>query len=177
MLWFDSVPGCGFLFFFDDKVGSGCAGGDLYPVWNVRGDVSDVSGVEDDFLSALNAGAADLSWSSDAVCLHGASGDEGDGALFDDHLVGPLLVEFSVAGVDADDEEGFAGAEVVEGVVGYAGWAGLGGGEQLGFALLQVGGGVDDGVCGLAECGKGGGESEGKEDARFHAASFFAISE
>jgi hypothetical protein len=110
------------------------------------GDVSDVPSVKDDFFSALNAGAAYLPGLGVVFGLQGAAGDEREGALADDHLIGPLLVELGVAGVDADDEEGFIGAEVIEGFVGYAGGAGLGGGEQLGFALVEVGCGVDEGV-------------------------------
>jgi hypothetical protein len=67
--------------------------------------------------------------------------------------------------VDADDEEGFVGAEVVEGVEGYASRAGFGGDEQFGFVLIEIGGGVDDGVGRLGEqwgcC-----ECEGEEEAR-----------
>ena len=85
--------------------------------------------------------------------LHGAAGDEGDGAFGDDHLVGPVLMEFGFAGVDADDEEGLVGAEVVEGVEGYAGWACFGGDEEFGFALVEVGGGVDDGSVDWARSG------------------------
>ncbi len=60
-------------------------------------------------------------------------------------------MELGVAGMDSDDEKGFVGAEVVEGVECYAAWAGFGGGEEFGFALVEVGGGVDDGVGGLGE--------------------------
>lgn len=120
MLLFDPVFGREFLFFFNDEVGGGCAWSDFYPVRNARGDVGDVSGVKDNFFSALNARAADFSGICGVFSLHGAAGDEGEGALSDDHLVGPLLVDFGVAGVDADDEKGFIGAEVVEGLVGYA---------------------------------------------------------
>lgn len=171
MLLFDSVLERGFLFFFDNEVGGGGAWGEFYPVRDARGDVGDVSSVKDDFFSALNAGAADLSGSGGVFCLHGATGDESDGALVDDHLIGPLLVKFGVAGMDTDDEEGFVGAEVVEGVKGNAGGSGLGGGEELGFALVEVGCGVDKGVGGLCEewgCGK----SEGENDATGHAGSF-----
>ena len=131
------------LFFFEDEVGGGGAGGELDPVGDAGGDVDDVSGVEDDFFSAFDAGAECLAGGGGVSSLHGAAGDEGDGALGDDDLVGPLLMAFGVAGVDADDEEGLVVAVVVDGVEGEAGWAGLGGGEEFGFALLEVGGGVD----------------------------------
>lgn len=137
------------LFFFDDEVGGGGAGCELDPVGDVGGDVSDVAGVEDHFFSALNAGTAGLSGSRGVSSLHGAAGNESDSSPGDDHLIRPLLMELGVAGVDADYQEGFVGAEVVEGVEGYAAWACLGGGEELGFALVEVGGGVDGWVCGL----------------------------
>ena len=159
------------LLFFDDEVGGGGAGGEFDPVRNIGGDVGDVAGVEDDFFASFDAGTAGFSWGGGVSCLHRSAGDEGDGSLGDDHLVGPVVVEFGVAGVDADDEEGFVGAEVVEGVEGYAAWAGFGGDEQFGFALVEVGGVVDDGVGGLGEqwgcC-----ECEGEEDATGHAGSF-----
>ncbi len=139
------------LFFFEDEVGCSGAGGEFDPVGEVGGDVGDVAGVEDYFFAAFDAGAASFSGGGGVSCLHGAAGDEGESALEDDHLVGPVVVEFGVAGVDADDEEGFVGAEVVEGVEGVAAGAGFGGGEEFGFALLEVGGGVDEGVGGLGE--------------------------
>src|ERR1700716_1946882 len=109
------------------------------------GDVGDVSGVEDGFFSALDAGAEGFAGGGavGVFSLHGAAGDEGDGALLDDHLVGPELVTFWVTTVDSDNEE-TAGAAVVVHVVGAeAGWGGFCGGEELGFALLHVGGGVN----------------------------------
>ena len=71
-------------------------------------DVDDVSGVEDGFFSALDAGAEGFAGGGavGVFSLHRAAGDEGDGALFDDHLVGPELVALGIAAVDADDEEG-----------------------------------------------------------------------
>src|SRR5271154_1106808 len=116
---------CGWLFFFDDEVGGGGAGGGLDPVGDVGGDVGDVAGVEDDFFASFYAGTACFSGGGGVSSLHSAAGDEGDGAFGDDHLIGPVVVELGVAGVDADDEEGFVGAEVVEGVEGYASRAGF----------------------------------------------------
>src|SRR5216683_88918 len=48
-----------------------------------------------------------------------------------------------------------------------AGWAGLCGGQEFGFALLKVGGGVD----GLGDEGGGGDEGEGQDDAAWHSCS------
>ena len=90
------------------------SGASFDPVGDVGRDVDDVSGVEDDFFSALDAGAEGFAGGRCVIgvfFLHGAAGDEGDGAFSDDHLVGPELVAFGVAGVDADDEEGFVVAE------------------------------------------------------------------
>src|ERR1700716_4361137 len=108
------------------------------------GDVGDVSGVEDGFFSALDAGAEGFAGGGavGVLSLHGAAGDQGDGALFDDHLVGPELVAFGVSAVDADDEEAAVAAVVVHDVGAQAGWGGFCGGEEFGFALLHVGGGV-----------------------------------
>jgi len=142
-----------FLFFFEDEVGGGGARSDFYPVGHVGGDVRDVSGVEDYFFAAFNARAAGFSGRGDVYGLHGATGDQGQGFFEDDHLVGPLLVQLGVAGVDADDEKGFIGAEVVEGVECVARRPGFCGVEQFGLALMEVGGGVDDGVGGLGKCG------------------------
>ena len=80
-------------------------------------------------------------------------------------------MELGVAGVDSDDEEGLVGAEVVEGVEGYAAWAGFGGGEEFGFALVEVGGVVDYRVGGLGE-EWGSCECEGEEETAGHAGSF-----
>jgi hypothetical protein len=94
------------LLFFDDEVGGGGAGCELDPVGNVGGDVNDVSGVEDDFFSALDAGGEGLSGvgAAGVLALHGAAGDEGEGTFVDDHLIGPELVALGGAGVDAHDE-------------------------------------------------------------------------
>jgi hypothetical protein len=174
MLLFDSVPDCGFLFFFEDEVAGGSAGGEFDPVGDVGWDANDIAWVEDYFFSALNAGAASFSGGSDVPFLHCASGNQGRGSFGDDHLVGPLLVEFGIAGVDADDEESFAGADIVEGVEGVAGGTSFGDGEEFGFALGQFRGEVDDGS-GLGQGGESSGESEGQDEAQFHAASFFGI--
>ena len=152
-----------FVFFFEDEVGDGGAGGDFRLMGDARGDVDDVSGVEDCFFSALDAGAESFAGGGavGVFSLEGAAGDEGDGALFDDHLVGPELMAFRVAAVDAHDEEDAVVAVVVHDVGAEAGWGGFGGGEEFGFALLHVGGGVD----GLGDEGWGGDEGEGECDA------------
>ena len=46
-----------FFFFFEDQIGDGGAGGDFGLMGHACGDVDDVSGVEDGFFSAFNAGA------------------------------------------------------------------------------------------------------------------------
>jgi hypothetical protein len=158
-----------FVFFFEDEVGGGGAGGDFGLMGDACGDVDDVSGVEDDFFSALDAGAQGFAGGGavGVFSLHGASGDEGDGALLDDHLVGPELVAFGVSAVDADDEEGAVVAVVVHDVGAEAGWICFCGGEEFGFVLLEVGGGVG----GLGEEGWGGDEGEGQDDAAWHSDS------
>lgn len=164
------------LFFFEYEVGGCCAGGDFDPVGDVGGDVGNVAGVKDYFFAAFDSRAAGFSGGSRVSSLHRSAGDERDSALEDDHLVGPLFVEFGVAGVDADDEQGFVGAQVVEGVEGYASWAGFGGGEEPGFALVEVGGGVDDWVGGLG-AQWGCCECEEEEDATGHAGSLKGLSD
>lgn len=157
------------LFFFEDEVGSGGAGGDFDPVGNSGRDVNDVSGVEDDLFSAFDAGAEGFAGAAGAgvgaLSLHGAAGDEGDGAFVDDDLVGEELMTLGVSGVKADYQEGVVVAVVFESPYCEAGGARLGGFDQLGFALLEVGGGVDGGLGGLGD-ERGGEESEGQEDAR-----------
>jgi hypothetical protein len=161
------------LFFFEDEVGGGGAGSEFDPVRDACGDVGDVSGVEDYFFSALKFGAEGFAGAGavGVLSLHGAAGDEGDGAFVDDHLIGPELMTLGSAGVNAHDEEGMVGAEFVEGFAGQAGWTCLRGGRQFGFALLEVGGGVNGGVGGLGDEGHCH-ECDGKEDARKHSGSF-----
>ena len=53
------------LLFFEDEVGGGGAGGELDPVGDASGDVDDVSCMEDDFSSAVDAGAEGF---AGAVC-------------------------------------------------------------------------------------------------------------
>jgi hypothetical protein len=141
------------LFFFEDEVGGGGAGGYLDPVRNAGRDVDDVSGAEDNFFSALDAGSESFAGAAGAAVgmfsLHGAAGDEGDRAFVDDNLVGKELMTLGVAGVEADDKDGVVVAVVVEWRYGEACGACLGGFDQLGFALLEVGGGVDGGLGGL----------------------------
>jgi hypothetical protein len=157
------------LFFFEDEVGDGGAGGDFGLMGHACGDVDDVSGVEDGFLSTFDAGAEGFPGGGavGVFALHGASRDESDGALLDYHFVGPELVAFGVSAVDADDEEGAVVAVVVHDVGGEAGWGGFCGGEEFGFACLHVGGGVD----GLGDEGWGGDEGEGQDDAAWHSDS------
>jgi hypothetical protein len=62
-----------------------------------------------------------------------------------------LLVEFGVPGVDANDEEGFVWAYVVEGVEGYAAGSGFCDSEEFGFAFVEVGRSVDKRSGGLGE--------------------------
>jgi hypothetical protein len=125
-----AVSVAGFLFFFEDEVGDGGAGGDFRLMGHACGDVDDVSGVEDGFFSALDAGAEGFPGGGavGVFALHGAAGEEGDRALLDDQLVGPELVAFGVAAVDANDEESAVVAVVVHGFGGEAGWAGFCGG-------------------------------------------------
>ena len=59
---------CGLFFFlFEDEVGDGGAGGDFGLMGHSCWDVDDVSGVEDDFFSALDAGAQGFAWAAGAV--------------------------------------------------------------------------------------------------------------
>jgi hypothetical protein len=143
------------LFFFEDEVGGCGAGGDLDPVGDTGWDVDDVSGVEGDFFSALDAGAQSFAGAAGAVVgvfsLHGAAGDEGDCAFVDDDLVGEELMTLCFACVEADYKEGVVVAVVFEPAYSDAGWTCLGGFDEFGFALLEVGGGVDDRVGGLGE--------------------------
>jgi hypothetical protein len=74
-----------------------------------------------------------------------------------------------VAAVNADDEEGAVVAVVVHDVGAEAGGGGFCGGEEFGFALLHVGGGVD----GLGDEGWGGDEGEGQDDAAWHSGSLW----
>ena len=145
------------LFFFEDEVGGRGAGGDLYPVGNASWDVDDVSGVEVDFFSALDAGTQGFARAAWAVVgvfsLHSAAGDEGDGAFADDDLVGEELMALGFAGVNADYKEGVVVAVVFKSPNCHARGACLGGFDQFGFALLQVGCGVDGGFGGLGEEG------------------------
>ena len=162
------------LFFFEDQVGRGGAGCDFDPVRYPSGDVDDVTGMEDDFFSALDAGAEGFAGAAGAVVgvlsLHGAVGDEGDRAFFDDYLVGEELMTLGLAGVDADDEEGVVVAIVFKPSYGHAGWARLGSFDQFDFALLEVGGGMGDGLGGLGE-ERGCDECEAEDDAAGHAGS------
>src|SRR5258705_9230065 len=127
--------GTRFLFFFEDEIGGRGAGCDLDPVGDAGWDVDDVSGVEGDFFSALNAGAEGFAGAAGAVVgvfsPHGAAGDEGDGAFGDDDLVGEELMTLGVAGVGADYEEGIVVAVVVEGGYGETGGGCLGGFDQF----------------------------------------------
>jgi len=164
-----------FVFFFEDEVGDGGARGDFGLVGHACGDVGDVSGVEDSFLSAFDAGAESFAGGGavGVFSLHGAAGNEGDGAFFDDHLVGPELMAFGGAVVNADDEEGAVVAVVVHVVGAETGWGGLCGGEEFGFALLHVGGAVD----GLGVERGGGDEGEGQDDAARHSDSLKGLSD
>lgn len=136
-----------FVFFFEDEVRGGGAGCDFDPMWDAGGDVDDVSGVQGDLFSAFDAGAEGLAGggSVGAFLLHGAAVDEDEVAMVDVDLVGPELVALGVAGVEADDEESAIVAVVVDGSDGEAGRDGFGGLDQLGFALGEVGGGVEGG--------------------------------
>ena len=118
---------------------------------NAGRDVGYVSGVEDDFFSALKVGAEGFTGAGavGVLSLHGAAGDERDRALLDDYLVDPKLVALGAAGVDANDEKGAVVPEVVHDLGCEASGAGFCGSEEFGFALGQVGGGVDGGVSGL----------------------------
>ena len=141
--------------------------------WGACGDVDDVSGVEDDFFSAVDSRAEGFAGTACGVVrmlvLHGALGDESYCAFRDDNLIGEELMALGVAGVEADDQQGVVVAVVFKPTDGEAGGTCLGGFDQLGFALLEVSGGVDDGV-GLGEewrcC-----ECEGEEDGTGHAGS------
>ena len=132
---------CGLFFFlFEDEVGDGGAGGDFGLMGHSCWDVDDVSGVEDGFFSALDAGAEGFAGGGGCVgvfSLHGAAGDEGDGSLLDDHLVGPELVAFGVAAVDAHDEESAVVAVVVHDVGAEAGGGGFCGGAWLHAAACR----------------------------------------
>jgi hypothetical protein len=150
----------GRLLFFEDEIRGGGAGGDLDPVGDAGGDVDDVSGVEGNLFSALNAGAESFArgGSVGAFLQHGAAIDEDEVAVVDVDLVGPELMTLSVAGVEADDEEGAVVAVVVDGSNGEAFGACLGGFNQFGFALLEIGGGVEGGGGGLGSLGRLGDE-------------------
>jgi hypothetical protein len=167
------------LFFFEDEVGGGGVGGDFDLMGDAGGDVDDVSGVEDGFLAAFDGGAEGFAGSGGAVgvfALHGAAGDESDGAGFDEDLVDPEFMALGVAAVDAHDQEGAGIAVVVGGVDAQAARGGFGGGEKFGFALALVGSGVDGGLRGLVGLGDGWGrcdEDEGQDDATGHAGSLW----
>ena len=119
------------LFFFEDQVGGCGAGGDFYPVGDAGWDVDDVSGVEGDFFSTLDAGAQGFAGAAGAVVgvfsLHGAAGDEGDRAFVDDDLVGEELMTLGFAGVEADYKEGVVVAVVFKSSYCETGGARLGG--------------------------------------------------
>jgi hypothetical protein len=66
-------------------------------------------------------------------------------------LVGEELMALGVAGVNADDQQGVVIAVVFKSPYGEAGGACLGGFDQFGFALLEVGGCVGDGAGGLSQ--------------------------
>jgi hypothetical protein len=142
------------LFFFKDQVGGGGVWGELDPVGNAGGDVDDVSGVEDDFFSAVDSRAEGFAGTACGVVrmlvLHGALGDESYCAFRDDNLIGEELMALGVAGVNADDQQGVVVAVVFKPPDGQAGGACLGGFDQFGFLLLKVRCGVDDGVGGLS---------------------------
>ena len=133
-----------FVFFFEDEIGSGGAGGDFDPVGDAGGDVNDVTGVEGDLFSVFDAGAEGLAGggSVGAFLLHGAAVDEDEIAVVDVDLIGPELMTLGVSGVETDDEESAVVAVVVHGFGGEAGWICFCGGEEFGFVLLEVGGGV-----------------------------------
>jgi len=156
------------LLFLEDEVGGCGAGCDLDPVWYPGRDVDDVSGVEDDFFSTIDTRAERFARAARAavgvLSLHGATGDEGDCAFFDDYLVGKELMTLGVAGVEADHQEGVVVAVVIKPPYCEAGGACLGGFGQFGFALLQVSRGVNGGLGGLGD-ERGGDEGEGQEDA------------
>jgi hypothetical protein len=90
--------------------------------------------------------------------LHAATGDKGDGAFGDDDLVGEELMAFGFAGVEADYEKGVVVAVVVELCHCESGGDLFGFFDEFGFALLEVGGGVDGGGGRLGECGNRGEE-------------------
>jgi hypothetical protein len=165
----------GRLFLFEDEVGSDGAGWDLDPMRDTGGDVYDVSRVEDDLFSAVDAGAKSFAGAAGAVvgefALHGAAGDEGYFSCFDDHLIGEELVTLGFAGAGADYEEGVVVAVVFEPAYREAVGACLSGFDESGFALLEVRFGVDDGFGGLGEGGRCSEEREGQDDARKHSDS------
>jgi hypothetical protein len=136
------------LFFFEDEIGGCGSGGEFDPVGDVGRDVGDLSGVQDDLFTSVEAGANGFSGAGaiGVLLLHGAAGDEGNGSLQDDHLVGPELVALGAAGVNAHDEESAVVAEVIHGLGRQTGWAGLCGSEEFGFVLLEVGRGVGGGL-------------------------------
>jgi hypothetical protein len=103
--------------------------------------------------------------------LYGAAGDEGDCAFVDDDLVGEELMTLCFACVEADYKEGVVIAVVFKSSNCEASGACLGGFDQFGFALLQVGCGVDDGFGGLGEERVCCEECEGKDDATLHSDS------
>src|ERR1700761_4454607 len=71
------------LFFLEDEVRGGRAGGEFDPVGEVCGDVDDVAGVEGDLGTALDGCAAGFAGLvGDGVTADdGASGDDGHGAF------------------------------------------------------------------------------------------------
>ena len=84
-------------------------------------DVNDVSCVQDDFFSAVDAGTEGFSGSAGAavgmLCLHGAAGHEGDCAFFDYDLVGEELMTLGFAGAGADYETVIQEVKMRKGIV------------------------------------------------------------
>ena len=157
-----------FIFLFEYEIGSGGSGGDFNPVGDAGGNVDDVSRVEGDLFSAFDAGAESFAGDGGAavgsLLQHDAAVDEDEVATVDVDLIGPELMAFGVAGVGADDEEGLVVAVVFEPTYCEARGACFGGFDQLGFALLEIGGGMCDWLGGLG--GEWGCDKrDGQEDA------------
>ena len=87
----------------EDEVGGGGAWRNLGPVRDAGRDVDGVSRVEGDLFASGDFGAAGFVGlvRQSVGALYGAAGHEDDSALSDDHLVGPVGVEFGIACVDA----------------------------------------------------------------------------
>src|SRR3954453_22622646 len=93
------------LLFFEYEVGCHCPRFDFDPVGYSVGDVNGIAGVEDDLFTAFERGGTGFSGlvGGTVAALYVAASDKNGPSFGDDHLVCPALVQFGIAGADADD--------------------------------------------------------------------------